>query len=758
MHESPFGFFHLDHPPTALVPAGPVVFRGWAAGGTGVPFVDLRVRAGVTLHPAVHGFPRADLPGFFGLSDPFLLAGFEAPFVAAPGLQTVTFEALDIDGVWQTVDSLQLEGQGPASPAPPAEPPPALSLFEFNRALQVTLRRAHSRPAPVVAEQLIRQLPVPAVLRYPHAPFHGHLNQPRRLERVFFGRLCVNGWLFHETARIRQVTATVDLQAWQTLDHGGLVPYVAATYPDFATARDCAVAGWIDVPAQLPSPLCVRVYAELDDGTWHLCSVQRVVVGDLEEEKAGFAPVGRRGFIAASFALHRACAARQLAPPWNRALLGELWRAYGDYRTRALPRAGLAWPSPPAADTTPAVDATPATPTAAIAPAPLRHVTLVTHNLGLEGAPLFLSELARQLAAGGTRLRVISAKEGPLAATFAALGAEVLIVDPGALHVAPTASALTHALAALAPHAPMHDTDLVVANTLSTYWGVHLAHRAGRPSLFYIHESTTPANFYLGHMAPATLPLIERTFRLATHVSFLTQTTRRYYEPWLDRANHSLNPGWIDVPAIDAWLARHPRSELRTALGLAAPTRLIVNVGTVCDRKGQHLFARAVDLLWRRQPTLAATARFLMVGGHDTPFDRSMADLLVHLNRPNLHVVPATSAPLPYYGAADLFVCSSYEESFPRVIMEAMACRVPIVSTAVHGIPEMVRDGREATLVPAGNSAALADAMARVLTDPTRAACLADAAAQRVAAAYDSAKLLPHHAALAARVAAEKIR
>jgi glycosyltransferase involved in cell wall biosynthesis len=255
-------------------------------------------------------------------------------------------------------------------------------------------------------------------------------------------------------------------------------------------------------------------------------------------------------------------------------------------------------------------------------------------------------------------------------------------------------------------------------------------------------------------MAPATFPLIEETFRLATQVSFLTETTRVYYRPWLGDANHSINPGWIDVPAIDRYLAAHPREELRRALSLDPKTRLVINVGSVCDRKGQHIFARGVDLLWRQAPALAESCRFVMIGGRDTLFDRDLQQLLAHLNRSNLQIIPATATPLAYYGAADLFVCSSYEESFPRVIMEAMACHVPILSTAVHGIRDLLTTGTDGWLIPPGNTQAISEGLQHVLADPGLTQAMATRARTRVAAHYDAAILLPRHAALAVSIAA----
>jgi glycosyltransferase involved in cell wall biosynthesis len=258
-------------------------------------------------------------------------------------------------------------------------------------------------------------------------------------------------------------------------------------------------------------------------------------------------------------------------------------------------------------------------------------------------------------------------------------------------------------------------------------------------------------------MAAATLPVVKQTFALASHVSFLTGATRRYYEPLLTRPNHSINPGWIDLARLDRFRAENPREKLRAQLGLAPATRLVVNIGSVCNRKGQHIFACAVDLLWRRQPELAARCEFLMVGGRQTAYDGAIRDLLGYLNRANLRVIPETPEPYVYYGAADLFVCSSYEESFPRVVLEAMAFSLPIVSTDVHGIPEMSRADREAVLVPAGDSSALAVAMARVLADESFARSLATNSRTRVSANYDSASLLPRHALLTGAVVAGPI-
>ena len=80
----------------------------------------------------------------------------------------------------------------------------------------------------------------------------------------------------------------------------------------------------------------------------------------------------------------------------------------------------------------------------------------------------------------------------------------------------------------------------------------------------------------------------------------------------------------------------------------------------------------------------------------------------------------------------NVYVLSSTREGLPNTVLEAMAMEVPIVSTDVDGVREAVTHDREALLVPARNSAALAEGIERVLTDECLAGRLVAAARSRV--------------------------
>lgn len=67
--------------------------------------------------------------------------------------------------------------------------------------------------------------------------------------------------------------------------------------------------------------------------------------------------------------------------------------------------------------------------------------------------------------------------------------------------------------------------------------------------------------------------------------------------------------------------------------------------------------------------------------------------------------------------ACDLFVLNSRHEGLPHVILEAIATGLPVIATAVGGIPEIVEDGVSGLLVPPGDTAALQNALVRLLSD-----------------------------------------
>jgi glycosyltransferase involved in cell wall biosynthesis len=98
--------------------------------------------------------------------------------------------------------------------------------------------------------------------------------------------------------------------------------------------------------------------------------------------------------------------------------------------------------------------------------------------------------------------------------------------------------------------------------------------------------------------------------------------------------------------------------------------------------------------------------------------------------------------------ASDVFVLSSDYEGNPLSVLEAMAAGLPVISTAVGGVPELVQDGATGLLVTAGDAHALAEAIVQMGRDPMRRAVMGDAARQTALQRFDVRVMSRAYAAL----------
>jgi len=107
------------------------------------------------------------------------------------------------------------------------------------------------------------------------------------------------------------------------------------------------------------------------------------------------------------------------------------------------------------------------------------------------------------------------------------------------------------------------------------------------------------------------------------------------------------------------------------------------------------------------------------------------------------------------YAAMDVFMLASAWEGLPRTVLEAQASGVPVVSTRVSGIPEVVRHGRTGLLVEPGDWKGLADAAERILTDGAMRRAMARAARETVTELYSAERTADCTAGLYERVLRE---
>ncbi len=347
------------------------------------------------------------------------------------------------------------------------------------------------------------------------------------------------------------------------------------------------------------------------------------------------------------------------------------------------------------------------------------HVALIGHNLNVEGAPLFQYNIAKELAAAGWACDVLSPQEGPLQRRYAAAGITPRIFSHP-LVGATNAAMLRERFGRLGEEWRGAGVDVVHANTLHGYWAVLAARAAGLPSVWSIHESVDPRE-YFRQLPGFTYELALDALDSADRVVFVADATRRIFTEAVGRPFRLITvPNGLDVARVERFCAGTSRAQARQALGAAEGRFVWLIVGTTAPRKGQLYFVQAAaQALSRRE---GRDCEFWIVGARESPYLAEVRQAIAASPDPSrFRVVDETPDVYPYYRAADGFVCASLEESLPAVVLEAFAFELPLVSTDVFGIPEMVRREVDGLLVAPQDPTALADAMLRVLRDPDAA-------------------------------------
>jgi O-antigen biosynthesis protein len=184
----------------------------------------------------------------------------------------------------------------------------------------------------------------------------------------------------------------------------------------------------------------------------------------------------------------------------------------------------------------------------------------------------------------------------------------------------------------------------------------------------------------------------------------------------------------IDVPEF---LGRTTdRGQARARLGVADDVLMLSCVATLWPYKGHADLLHALRDIARELPS----GWLLLVAGRDVNgslgrLRRLSAELALGQNvrflgqRNDIPVI---------LSAADIHVSASHHEGLPNNILEAMCVGLPVVATAVGGVPELVEDGTTGLLVPARDPARLGAALRSLARDPNRRKSMGEAAHARV--------------------------
>jgi glycosyltransferase involved in cell wall biosynthesis len=216
------------------------------------------------------------------------------------------------------------------------------------------------------------------------------------------------------------------------------------------------------------------------------------------------------------------------------------------------------------------------------------------------------------------------------------------------------------------------------------------------------------------------------------------------FEPALLREGKKHFTIWncVDLEEIDRVRARVQEADRREALGLTGCT-VIGMAARLIPEKGTHHLLQALAELAGRMPEV----RLLLIG--DGPQRESLSRQAVELGIADRIVWTGRllrAATLEHLALTDVIaVPSQWEEGFGLTAIEAMALGKPVVASNTGGLREVVTDGRDGLLIPVGDPAALARALAAILNDGAMRRRMGLAARETVEARFSLARFSERH-------------
>jgi glycosyltransferase involved in cell wall biosynthesis len=358
-----------------------------------------------------------------------------------------------------------------------------------------------------------------------------------------------------------------------------------------------------------------------------------------------------------------------------------------------------------------------------------RVVAHVLSSFGHGGQEQVAADLARIHRSAGLDVLAVSlapGPEGPMGAMLRALGVETATVAkrPG-----------------VDPSLPIR---------LAAYLrrrGVHVVHTHNPQALVYGATAGRIAGAVVVHSKHGMNPDPARRMALrraaATLVDAYVAVTPKLAERALEQRECDpkrlcVIPNGVDIARFAPRAAE--RAAVRRELGLPEDAWIVGTVGRLSPEKNQALLVDAMA------PLLGEGRRLVVVG--DGP-ERTALEALVASTPAGRYVsmLGRRTDVERLLAAWDAFALSSRTEGLPLVLLEAMAAGLPVVSTPVGGIPDLVRHGDTGLLFPEGAREALTGALAALATNAALARTLGDAgrkailerhSVERMASAYDA--------------------
>ena len=333
---------------------------------------------------------------------------------------------------------------------------------------------------------------------------------------------------------------------------------------------------------------------------------------------------------------------------------------------------------------------------------------MVAFNLNLEGAPYSQFELTVGLKRTGIIEPVVYCPvDGPLRSLYEAEGIEV-IVRPHPLTDVHDIKLYDKAISVFSDFIKDLSVNVVYGNTLQTFYAIESANLLKVPSIWNPRESE-PWQTYFNHFGDSIATRALNCFAYPYRIVFVSDATKQGCSQLNSSNNFTTIYNGLDPVRAKKERSVYTRESSRSELKVEQDELMVLLLGTVCERKGQIDLVNAIEELKLSQTV--DNMRFFIVGDRNSSYSLRLHEQVSQLPenvRTRVTIIEETKNTALYFSAADIFVCSSRVESYPRVILEAMYYGLAIISTPVYGISEQLTDNISALFYEPGDVSKLA--------------------------------------------------
>jgi glycosyltransferase involved in cell wall biosynthesis len=225
--------------------------------------------------------------------------------------------------------------------------------------------------------------------------------------------------------------------------------------------------------------------------------------------------------------------------------------------------------------------------------------------------------------------------------------------------------------------------------------------------------------------------MLERSDRLIAVSDFTRRELKQYYR--VNQVKIRVIHNGVDV---DRFKPANVKRKIKEELGFNPDDIAILSVGRLYARKGLFTLIESMPAVIRRFPR----AKFIISGKGQSNEMKKLVDHATRLGVTDNIIFTGyfPDSKLPkLYQAADVFAFSTFYENLPFAVLEALSSGLPVVTTNVGGIPEMIDSGKNGFLVQPFNARELSDKILYLLEHPDAASEMAFQARKTILERFD---------------------